>query len=91
MFSNFMYIFPFPLYHLASGFYHLGHYFSFWRFMPVTVSSSDLFIFEPLHCIRLGLYDSQFIKLLAVFNFVIIADKAEMTIFLKIVFISLRE
>lgn len=40
-----------------------------------------VYLFEPLYCIQLHLYNNQFIKLLADFNFLFIAANVTMTIF----------
>lgn len=54
-------------------------FFSFSRFIHVGVSSL-VYLFEPLYCIQLNLYNNQFIKLFVVSNFFIVADKAAKTL-----------
>lgn len=39
-----------------------------------------VYLFESLYCVQLNLYNNQVIKLLAVFNFLFIANKSEMMI-----------
>lgn len=39
-----------------------------------------VYLFESLYCVQLNLYNNQVIKLLAVFNFLFIANKSAMVI-----------
>lgn len=57
-------------------FYYLSCSFSFLRFIHVGISSL-VYLFEPLYCIQLNLYNNQFRKLFAVSNFLLLQIKLQ--------------
>lgn len=48
--------------------------------LSMLILIGPVYLFEPLYCIQLILYNSQVTKLLAVFNFLFIANKSAMVI-----------
>ena len=48
--------------------------------LSMLILIAPVYLFEPLYCIQLILYNNQVTKLLAVFNFLFIANKSAMVI-----------